>query len=259
METDRVALIRYAAPDGTPCVGSGLFVGERQLLTADHVADGSAHSVECFGQVRRVAEVLRSGTAEVDLAVLTVDKPVTALGKLGYAQVDRSRVDRVSQCVAVGFPRWRRDRDRRRSAQVNGTIPTAEGLEPTADAGLRAGRLTLVGDRNPGVPDIPAGMLTDTQPNPWGGMSGAGVVASGLLVGVVRSHNLAAGGQSLTVTPLTAIGELPAGRARQFWDALGVADPSLLPGPSRRRRRRAGADRGAARPRAPAGLHRPGT
>ena len=57
-------------------------------------------------------------------------------------------------------------------------------------------------------------------------MSGAGVVAGDLIVGVVRSHNLAEGPQSLTVTPLTAIDLLPSDRGRPLWEALGVTDSS---------------------------------
>ena len=143
--------------------------------------------------------------------------------------MDRGRVDRVSGCAAVGFPRWRKDGDRRRSAQVDGWLPTAEGLESTADAGLRAGWLTLVGDRIPGAPEIPVGTLNETAPSPWGGMSGAVVTAGDLVVGVVRSHNMAAGGQSLTITPVTAVDQLPDPTQQRFWDALGVADPGLLP------------------------------
>jgi hypothetical protein len=59
-------------------------------------------------------------------------------------------------------------------------------------------------------------------------MSGAGVVVGSLLIGVVRSHNRAAGGQSLTITPLTAIDQLPLALRNQFWDALGIEDSDLL-------------------------------
>ncbi len=139
MESGRVALIRYTAPDGTACVGSGLLIDERRVLTADHVADGSGHRVECRSGTWQVGEVLRSGTLEVDLAVLSLSEPVAGLGRLGCARVDRSRVERVSWCVAVGFPRWRKDGDLRLAAQVEGWVPTAEGLASTADSGLRAG------------------------------------------------------------------------------------------------------------------------
>ena len=55
---------------------------------------------------------------------------------------------------------------------------------------------------------------------------GAVVVAGGLVVGVVRSHNLAEGGRSLTITPVTAIEQLPAQDAVDLWGALGVT-PAL--------------------------------
>ena len=228
VETGRVVLIRYTAPGGARCVGSGLLIDECWVLTADHVAEGSGHRVECDRGAAAVAEVVRSGTPEVDLAVLRLAEPFAGLVRLGCARVDRSRIDRVSGCAAVGFPRWRKDGDRRRSAQVEGWLPTAEGLESTADAGLRAGWLTLVGDRIPGAPEIPVGTLSETAPSPWGGMSGAVVAAGELVVGVVRSHNLAAGGQSLTVTPVTAVDQLPSELRQRFWDALGMADPGVL-------------------------------
>jgi hypothetical protein len=228
LEANRVALIRYRSPDGMTRVGSGVLVDERNVLTADHVADGTGHSIECHGEFRNAAAILRSGDAAVDLAVLTASEPLGTLGRLRFARIDRGRADRVQDCVAVGFPRWRSMQGQRRSAQVDGYIPTAEGLESTADLGLRAGLLTLVGNRDPAMPDIPNGGLRDVQSNPWGGMSGAGVIASGLVVGVVRSHNLAAGGHSLTVTQVTAVDELPDWLRNRFWDALGVTAPDQL-------------------------------
>lgn len=203
-----MALIRYVL-DGAPYVGSGLLIDERRVLTADHVAAGSDYRIDCDAGTREVAAVLRSGMSQVDLAVLCLSEPVPGLERLACARVDRSRVDRVTGCVAVGFPRWKKDGDLRRSAQVDGWVPTAEGLESTADSGLRAGLLTLVGGRIPGAPDIPVGTLNETPHSPWGGMSGAVVVVGHLVIGVVRGHNLAAGGQSLTITPLTALSQLP--------------------------------------------------
>lgn len=83
METGRVALIRYTAPCGARCVGSGLLVDERWVLTADHVAQGSGHRVECDRGAAAVAEVVRSGTPEVDLALLRVGEPVARPGASG--------------------------------------------------------------------------------------------------------------------------------------------------------------------------------
>ena len=225
----RAALIRYTDPDGTPCVGSGLLIDERRVLTADHVANGSGHLVESASGLHDVAAVLRAHAPEVDLAVLNLTEPIVGLRQLKYAQVDRSRIDRVSGCTAVGFPRWRKDGDRQRSAEVDGWIPTAEGLDSAADSGLRAGWLTLISDRIPGAPPIPLGTLSEMPTGPWAGMSGAVVVANDLVIGVVRSHNLADGRRSFTVTPVTAIDQLPYKSRQQFWDALGVSDPMQLP------------------------------
>jgi hypothetical protein len=227
VETGRIALIRYVGPDGVKSVGSGLVVGDRQVLTADHVAEGADYRVERDGGEIAVTSILRSCNPDIDLAVLTLSEP-TGLGWVPCGRVNRRQVDRVTGCAAVGFPRWKKDDDRRIAAQVYGSVPTAEGLEPVADAGLRAGYLTLVGDRIPGAPAIPADGLNEQAGNPWGGMSGAGVYADDIVIGVVRSHNLAAGGQSLTVAPVTAVERLPDPLRGRFWAALGVDDPDLL-------------------------------
>jgi hypothetical protein len=61
-------------------------------------------------------------------------------------------------------------------------------------------------------------------------MSGAVVTSKGMIIGVVRSVNLAGDGQSLTVTPVTGLDQLQDQElARRFWDALGVTDPAGLP------------------------------
>ncbi len=231
METGRVALIRYIAPDGVKSVASGLLVSDRHVLTADHVAKGSLHVVSCTAGDFEVTAMLRSFRLDIDLAVLTLNDRVTGLGQLPYARVDRSQMGRVTGCITVGFPRWKKAGVQRRTAQLDGCIPTAEGLEPDADSGLRAGFLTLVGDRlpAPGAPAIACGALHEESRSPWGGMSGAGVVTGDLVIGVVRSHNLAAGGQSVTVTPITAVDNLPPELRREFCAVLGIADPHQLP------------------------------
>ena len=228
METARVALIRYSALDGARIVGSGLLIDDRRVLTADHVAKGRQHEVECNGSVRKVVDVLRSGTPEVDLAVLTLNEPFADIPRLKCAQVDRRLIGRVNNCEAVGFPQWRKGVSRA-SAQVCGYVPTADGLT-SEGSGLRPGRLTLVGDQLPsGVPYIPEGTLSEAAPSEWGGMSGAVVTTDDLVLGVVRSHNVAGDGRSLTVTPVTAVDQLPDGVRQKFWAALGVAEPGKLP------------------------------
>jgi hypothetical protein len=224
VETSRIALIRFTAPDGTLCVGSGLLINDQAILTADHVADGSEHRVDIRGRSHDVSHVLRSGSSTIDLAILHLKDAITGVSPLTCARVDQDGVGQIPRCAAVGFPRWKRDGQKRRSAQVDGTIPTGEGLESTSGRGLKLGFLTLVGNRKP-ARVIQKGPITEAgTTTPWGGMSGAVVIAEGrLVIGVVRSVNLAADGQSLTVTPLTAIDDLPDHRNREeFWAALGV-------------------------------------
>lgn len=229
MKTSQIALIRYTSPEGVHCIGSGLLVNPIHVLTADHVADGTDHRVTCAsGSDVSVVVVLRSHDPTVDLAVLTLSEPVRDVTRMLYAQVDRSRVTQVTGCVAVGYPRWCKSGAVRLTAQVSGCIPTAEGLAAAADDGLRAGYLTLVGDRIPGAPPIPERELHERSASPWGGMSGAAVAVADMVIGVVRSYNLAAGGQSLTVTPLTALERLPLKLRRRFLDTLGVNELDRL-------------------------------
>ena len=228
VETSRVALIEYTAPDGSPCVGSGLLFDDRYVLTADHVADGVGHRVMCAYGEFPVSAVLRSHDRDVDLAVMTLSEPAGELARLSFAQVNRTRIDRVSGCRAVGYPRGKKTGVKRSAAQVDGYVPTAEDTGPAAARGQRAAFLTLVGGRIPGAPLIPETELRDEPGSPWGGMSGAVVIAGDLVIGVVRSHNLAAGGQSLTVTPVTALNELGAGLRQRFWDVLCIGNPGNL-------------------------------
>lgn len=214
-----------------------MLVNDRTVLTAQHVAEGTDHRVECAAGFRGVASVLRSGSPAADLALLTLAEPVNGLDSLAVARIDRNSVGVLTAC-AVGFPRWRRDSRHRRTAQVDGTIPTAEGLAYTAPSGETEGLLTLVGNRAPGAPPITTGPLLDTElgtglrtdsPSPWGGMSGAGVVCGESVIGVVRSHNVAVGLNALTVTPLTALDLLPPEVRKRFWELLGVVDAAKLP------------------------------
>ncbi len=231
VETSRIALIRFRAPDGTLCVGSGLLINDRAILTADHVADGAGHRVDIQGRSREVSQVLRSGSPTVDLAILRLKEAIAGLTPLRCARVNQDKFGQISGCAAIGFPRWKRDGDNRRSAQVDGTIPTGEGLEPVSGHGLQFGFLTLVGNRKP-ANAIPKGPITEAgTTTPWGGMSGAVVIAGdNWVIGVVRSINLAADGRSLTVTPLNALDDLPDRRRRdEFWEALGVRYPDALP------------------------------
>ncbi|KAB7739154.1 hypothetical protein GA707_20540, partial [Nostocoides sp. F2B08] len=228
MATERAVLIRYQV-NGKGFVGSGLRVRDRFVLTADHCAQGTGHQVQLLNGSRYEATVhVRSGSAEVDLAVLALGKDAPTMEGLGAARVDRAVADSIRGCQALGFPRWRRNQEGNRIlAQVDGAVPTGEGLRPDS-GGAEAELLELKGT-GPSVREHPTSPGELVQGSPWGGMSGAAVVVNDLVLGVVRSHNLAAGSGSLTVTPLSALTALPDLIRDPFVDALGLPDPAVWP------------------------------
>ena len=235
--TTRYVLIRYQDSAGTRRIGSGYIVRGSTVLTANHVADGTGHQIECDDSAESYsadpAKTVLSGTDEVDLGVLQLAGDPLQLEQLSFGRVGRDAMI-INDCMAVGFPRWTADeRDRQyESKQVEGFIRTAERVRMRRSGGADGQLLRLTikwkaGDRR--VP-VPAGQLDGVPENPWGGMSGAVVTAPGMvLIGVVHSHNHARDRNVLTVTPLLALTQLREAKRRQFCDALGIADLNDLP------------------------------
>lgn len=224
LTTERAVLIRYTR-DGQPRRGSGLRVGDQFVLTAAHCTMGADHKVVIGGQ-EYVAELhVRSANPAVDMGVMLAPE-LSAVDSLRCAYVDRAVSTRLTGCQALGFPVWKGNPGHPRLAQVSGYVPTAEGLNPY-EASVPGRLLTLkITDPEAQGQPVPAGDLDDRL---WAGMSGAVVTTDDFIIGVVRSHNLAEGARSLTVTPVDAIASLPEDEATQFWAALGVDDPRALP------------------------------
>jgi hypothetical protein len=216
LSTDRAVLIRYTR-NGEPRRGSGLRVGGQYVLTADHCANGENHRIVVGGQEYKATTQVRSYAAQIDVAVLAVEKSLPELSSLGYARVDRTIVGDVNGCVALGFPWWKASG--KELTQVAGTIPTSEGVDPDSPPGTFATLSMKI--TNQDIPD-PRGDLNEPN-SPWRGMSGAVVVYQGSLVlGVIRSHAGSEGTRSLALTPLEAIGGLAGEKATAFWGTLGV-------------------------------------
>ncbi|HZE17562.1 MAG TPA: hypothetical protein VE197_18700 [Mycobacterium sp.] len=220
-------LLRYMR-DGEPRRGSGLRIGGTYVLTADHCANGTGHTVVVGGRDYPATVALRSGHGEVDIAVLSApDLPV--LPRLSCARVNTGIAARIKDCVALGFPTWNRLGGVDRLAQADGYAGTGEGADPRAGSGgvpLLALKITT-----PAIKDrtVAAGDLSEPT-SPWGGMSGAVIVSGGAQInGVVRGHAPATGVGSLTFTPLAAIDLLPRQTAEGLWASLGVADPKVVP------------------------------
>jgi TPR repeat protein len=228
MNTDRAVLLRYRRGDEARR-GSGLRVGRRFVLTADHCADGSDHRVVLGGQELPATVVVRTHVSAVDLAILEAPD-LLEVDPLKCALVDRTVAALVRDCQALGFPRWKdAEGHSPQLAQADGNVPTAEGYRP--DAAPDAPSFMSFKITTPLIQDVPvlAGEL-DQPGSQWAGMSGAVVTSGdGLILGVIRSHAPAEGVGSLTVTPLEALSELPTETAATFWAALAVADPRSLP------------------------------
>jgi hypothetical protein len=227
VESDWAVLIRYMR-DGQQRRGSGLRVGGRFVLTADHCANGTDHEIRVGGATYRATVHVRSENPEVDLAIL-VAPGLPELDPLDCAVASRNVAARLTDCVALGFPVWKGTVKNPLQVQATGYIPTSEGVDPGAAPGTVALLTLKITDPEAAGPPVPSGSL-DEPGSMWAGMSGAVVVtADDLVLGVVRSHNLAEGGRSLTVTSLDRISTLPSDTAAQTWAALMVADPGALP------------------------------
>src|SRR6266487_2083279 len=207
-------------------VGSGFFVGTRQVLTALHNVNGPGELlVRLHGTEERPAVVRLQGDKDrVDLAVLEVSDVAVDVPPLRYGAVDRSASAVVERCWAVGFPRFKErvpdPKPLRLSAQVNGEIPTGENLDQPL--------LTLQVRRSPRP--LPSSAVRESE---WAGMSGATVFSgNNIIVGVITEHHLPEGESTLTVVPITALDLLPEAEATKWWKLLGVNHRALvrLPG-----------------------------
>jgi hypothetical protein len=210
--------------------GSGLLIGDRQVLTAAHVVTGAvAVTVRGPDKVALPADLdmaLVGDPDRLDLALLAV--PATpALSGVAVALVDRDVTtgEVIEGCWAVGYPSFHEvARDAagsvRETAQVRGWIPPLSGLVEDL--------LSLQVTATP--QPLPAEQTRLGQ-SEWSGMSGAAVFAGEALVGVVTEHAPRRGSSEITVIPLDRLMK-PATApldAAGWWARLGVGDPAGLP------------------------------
>jgi Trypsin-like peptidase domain len=216
------SVARVRVKDGTGQlrrVGSGYLITPAVVLTAAHVLAGtSAQDVEVVVGVGSPSQ--RSIPAQAiwcddsggsDLAVIEIradDAPVPAPV---FGRVDRGR-DAVIDCVAVGFPWWKRrtgdDGLFRESVRMSGTIAALSNLDERS--------LEMALDHGP--PDA-----LDPGRSPWEGASGAAVFAGEVIIGVVAEHYLHEGPMSLTVRPVEAAYRvLPADRLSELCRIAGM-------------------------------------
>ncbi|MDI6098853.1 tetratricopeptide repeat protein [Actinoplanes sp. NEAU-A12] len=236
--------------------GSGLLVSGALVLTAAHNLGGSACRLTVrSGKAEYDARALAAGDdkTETDIAVLQIDDPSfrRIAPTVEFYAVDRVHLNQISQCKAVGFPRFGvevlekaadgSDRIRRESVQVNGSI--------SSGSNLKSQLLTLlVGDDRPdesyrsqrtgGFYPSSSGKRSegkgiDSRSSPWSGMSGAAVIVKDPawgegVIGLVVEHPLSRGAAALTVAPIVNIDTAFGQSARHVWSLLGVSDATRL-------------------------------
>jgi len=223
LSTNRAVLIRYQRGN-TVRRGSGLHVGGRYVLTAAHCAVGTDHVIVVEGAQYPATVWVRSGDANVDIAVLECPE-LHPVQPLQCAAVGWETAGWVRDCHALGFPLWKDGKEGPLLAQVPADIPVGEGVAPLAGPGAIPPLSIKI--TNPAIREypIPVGEL-DQAGSPWAGMSGAVVVTrDDFVVGVIRGHSPAEGSGSLIATRLGAIAALPPDIAERFLSALEVPHP----------------------------------
>jgi len=212
--------------------GSGLLVGDRQVLTAAHVVT-DAVAVTVRGPNKVVLPVdLDSGLVgdpdHLDLALLAVPT-APALPNVAMALVDRDVTTGkavIEDCWAVGYPSFQEmGRDGagssvRETAQVLGRIPPLSGLV----GDLLSLQVTA-------APQPLPAEQTRLGQSEWSGMSGAAVFAGEALVGVVTEHAPRRGSSEVIVIPLDRLMRRATAPpdAVGWWARLGVGNPAGLP------------------------------
>ena len=224
--------------EGSYRYGSGFIVQAGTMLTAAHVVAGAV-SVSVRDPDKRMfpasADPRFTGDPAgpgPDLALLEIDHPELDLPPVGLARVDRDSPTGkpVDDCQVIGYPAFM-EQDTPDGGQVRETAD-ASGRVPVLGR-LAGGLLSVQVTQTPR--SLPPGeiALGDSE---WSGMSGAPLLAGGLLLGVVSEHAPREGSSAITAIPLTALEADPAHpgwgpgvpEPDTWWDRLGVSGIGAL-------------------------------
>jgi tetratricopeptide (TPR) repeat protein len=218
--------------------GSGFIVRAGTVLTAAHVVAGAV-SVSVRDPDKRVfsasADPRFTGDPAgpgPDLALLEIDHPAPDLPPVGLARVDRDSPsgEPVRDCQVIGYPAFK-EQDTPDGGQVRETAD-ATGHVPVLE-GLAGGLLSVHVTHGPRPLPPKETALGESE---WSGMSGAPLLAGGLLLGVVSEHAPREGSSAITAIALTALEADPAHLGwgpgvtdpAAWWDRLGVPGMSAL-------------------------------
>ena len=206
-------------------LGSGFVIGSNLVLTASHNVHGEGEIfVRVKGKTEYSASVLVQGDLDtLDLAILKISDASIQAANVRYGAINQSVPSVITDCWTIGFPRFKEreqiNKPLRFSAQIEGEIPTAENFDRHL--------LTLRVKRSPRP--ISNKKVYESE---WAGFSGAVVFGKdNIIIGVITEHHLPEGDNSLTLTPISAIGNLPKNQAKLWWNSLGTSPQKLIPLP----------------------------
>lgn len=218
--------------------GSGCLIGGTTVLTAAHVVAGAervdvrradlkekAHPAlfdQRFGGDPRQWELKKKFGP--DIALLTVEDaagwkvPPILLARVNRnhpsGQVNGARSEGYPVCGTRNAEPLTQDKDQQQPASDRGPVWTQV---PVAGS-------VMLSDREDGLLNLQVVQAPQelTGASPWEGISGAAVIASGYLIGVITEHATKLGSSTLAMTPLTAIDPDP----EHEWWRTGVTDPA---------------------------------
>lgn len=238
MNPARSVLVTYAQ-DHNPRRASGWQLRNDLVLTADHCATGSGYTVWCSGQAYSAKVVWRSGTSNVDLALLQAPE-LPHVSPASLARLDRSGDAVLSGATCLCFPSFTgrvKHADGASAgddvaAHLSGSIPLGHGhIARAAADGSTDLRVPLVIDS--ARSSLPHGTTSADFNRAWSSASGGGVVVTTasreFCVGVVSAREAREATNTLKISTFDLIDRLAPEDAAKFWELCGVTDPSALP------------------------------
>ncbi|WP_344571012.1 trypsin-like peptidase domain-containing protein [Kitasatospora viridis] len=224
LQIERVAEVIVEFTSGPRRRGSGYLVAPATVLTAAHVVAHAARVEVRFDSDRPGERTIEARTAfahpGIDLAVLTLAEPAGSAATVSYGRIGEH--DAPLYCSAAGFPyfKLRKDPDNSRYRDLEHIRAICSPL-----TNRREGTLEL----------RVAAPAAGADGSPWEGMSGAAVLSGGLLVGVVRQHQVNDGPGRLAASRVDRWAEkLSASELDALTGLLGTTiDPPQLPEASR--------------------------
>ena len=240
----RVVAVVAKLDTGRTQIGSGYLLDATRVLTARHCTfDRQTGRAATELRVVRANNgvtatvIVSEASPSLDVAVLAFnhDAPWAELpgGPVTFGEVDREHTGQLSDCEAVGYPLWQGSEagDYRDLAELHGSIRALEGRESLRLV-LRDPILVGVGWERAGIRLGVAGgaaLAADDQ-SVWGGLSGAAVFYSGLLLGVIIEHHPRQGETALQIRPITAIAAASDDATVRLAEALGIDQPGAIRG-----------------------------